>query len=99
MRLGAKHRGFDMTAMEIIDATLLASGWPDAETVLRRALGRCDAAVSRRAFPDGFPQPDRRFHFAPDWAALGDEPRRDAAAAGPDGQYRRRPAPTRRSAW
>jgi hypothetical protein len=33
--LGAKHPGFEMTAMEIIDATLLASGWPDAETVLR----------------------------------------------------------------
>ena len=24
-------------------------------------------------FLDGFPQPDKRFHFAPDWAALGDD--------------------------
>ena len=44
-RLGAKHRGFDMTAMEIIDATLRASGWPDAKTVLARALDRRHAAV------------------------------------------------------
>ena len=34
-RLGAQHPGFEMTAMQIIDATLRASGWPDAETVLR----------------------------------------------------------------
>ena len=68
-RLGAKHRGFEMTAMEIIDATLRASGWPDA----RDGAGASTGSTPRRRSPtrisiDGFPQPDKRFHFAPDWA-------------------------------
>ncbi len=33
-RLGAQHPGFRMTAWDMIDATLCASGWPDAQTVL-----------------------------------------------------------------
>src|SRR5271165_2923320 len=72
-RLGARHRGFDMTAMEIIDATLLASGYPDAKTVLERRW--VDEMPSFRSahFLDGFATKDRRFHFAPDWHALGDK--------------------------
>jgi anaerobic selenocysteine-containing dehydrogenase len=70
-RLGAEHPGFEMTAMQIIDATLKASGWPDAETVLReRWIEAYDDTIDKR-FADGFPTPDRRFHFAPDWASLG----------------------------
>ena len=63
--------GFEMTAMEIIDATLRASGWPDAATVRARALDRCRTPFEQAHFLNGFPQPDKRFHFAPDWAALG----------------------------
>ncbi len=70
-RLGAKHRGFEMTAMEIIDATLLASGWPDAATVLRERWIDAALPFEQAHFLTGFPQPDKRFHFAPDWAALG----------------------------
>ena len=71
-RLGAKHPGFEMTAMEIIDATLHASGWPDAATVLRASAGSMRMTRRRTsAFADGFPTTDKRFHFAPDWAALG----------------------------
>ena len=71
-RIGAKHPGFEMTAMEIIDATLKASGLPDAATVLR---GRWIDAVPKfedAHFLTGFPQPDKRFHFAPDWARFGE---------------------------
>jgi anaerobic selenocysteine-containing dehydrogenase len=71
MRLGAKHRGFEMTAMQIIDATLLASGWPDAQTVLRERWIDAYDETSDKRFADGFPTADKRFHFAPDWAALG----------------------------
>jgi anaerobic selenocysteine-containing dehydrogenase len=71
-RLGAKHRGFDMTAMEIIDATLLASGYPDAKTVLEKRWIDEMPPFRTAHFLDGFPTKDRRFHFAPDWAALGD---------------------------
>ena len=70
-RLGAKHPGFEMTAMELIDATLRASGWPDAETVLRERWIDAAQPFEKAHFLAGFPQPDQRFHFAPNWAALG----------------------------
>jgi anaerobic selenocysteine-containing dehydrogenase len=70
-RLGARHRGFDMTAMELIDATLRASGWPDAQTVLQQRWIDGALPFEQAHFLTGFPQPDKRFHFAPDWAALG----------------------------
>ena len=70
-RLGAKHPGFEMTAMQIIDATLRASGWPDAETVLRERWIDTALPFEQAHFLAGFPQPDKRFHFAPNWAALG----------------------------
>ncbi|HEY1411814.1 MAG TPA: molybdopterin-dependent oxidoreductase, partial [Rhodopila sp.] len=103
-RLGAKHRGFDMTAMEIIDATLRASGYPDAKTVLERRW--IDEIPSFRAahFLDGFATRDRRFHFAPDWKALGDNhaamPRLpdqmdNIEAASPDAPFRLVTAPAR----
>jgi anaerobic selenocysteine-containing dehydrogenase len=73
LRLGAKHRGFDMTAMEIIDATLRASGYPDAKTVLEQRW--VDEMPSFRVahFLDGFATDDGRFHFAPNWRGLGDK--------------------------
>src|SRR5271170_4648287 len=70
-RLGAKHRGFEMTAMDLIDDLLTRSGWPDAATLAR--TGFIDAQPDFRAahFLDGFGFPDGRFRFAPDWAAIG----------------------------
>ena len=72
-RLGAEHPGFAMTAMELVDWTLRASGWPGAETVLEHRW--VDAALPFREahFLDGFGTPDKRFHFAPDWSAVGAE--------------------------
>jgi anaerobic selenocysteine-containing dehydrogenase len=70
-RLGATHPGFEMTAMELVDWTLKASGWPDARSVME---GRwVDAALPFREahFLDGFGTPDRKFHFAPDWLKVG----------------------------
>ncbi len=70
-RLGAAHRGFGMTAWEIVDATLQASGWPDAATVRDRKW--VDAQPDFRAshFLDGFGHPGGKFRFAPNWAAIG----------------------------
>ena len=70
-RLGARHPGFEMTAMQLIDATLRASGWPDAETVLREHWIDGARPFEEAHFLTGFPTRDGRFHFAPDWAALG----------------------------
>ncbi len=48
-RLGAKHPGFEMTAMQIIDATLRASGWPDAADGAARTLDRGVRRRTRKA--------------------------------------------------
>ncbi|HSU04326.1 MAG TPA: molybdopterin oxidoreductase family protein [Acetobacteraceae bacterium] len=70
-RLGAQHPGFDMTAWQMIDATLLASGWPDAATVLANRWHDAALPFEKAHFLDGFPQPGGRFRFAPDWARIG----------------------------
>ncbi|HEX6142288.1 MAG TPA: molybdopterin oxidoreductase family protein [Geminicoccaceae bacterium] len=71
-RLGAPpHPGFEMTEWELIDDLLRRSGWPDAGTVWR--AGGHDAMPDFRTSHrlDGFPTPDGRFRFRPDWAAIG----------------------------
>jgi anaerobic selenocysteine-containing dehydrogenase len=70
-RLGARHRGFDMTAMELIDATLKASRWPDAETVLRSRWHDAMPDFSESHYLNGFKTPDKKFHFSPDWSRMG----------------------------
>ncbi len=70
-RLGAQHLGFEMTAMEIIDATLRASGWPDAKTVQAQRWIDVAPPIADAHFHAGFPQADKRFHFSPDWRGLG----------------------------
>ena len=70
-RLGAAHPGFDMTAMELVDATLRASGWPGAAEVVARRWIDADEGFERSHFLTGFGFPDGRFRFAPDWAAVG----------------------------
>ncbi|HEY0420540.1 MAG TPA: molybdopterin-dependent oxidoreductase, partial [Acetobacteraceae bacterium] len=72
-RLGARHRGFGMTAMEIIDETLRASGWPGAAEVLERRWIDAQPSFADSHFLNGFGHADRKFHFAPDWAAIGDD--------------------------
>ena len=88
-RLGADHPGFGMTEWQLIDDLLRRSGWPDAETI--------DEAGGWDALPDyetahhlnGFPTPDGRFQFKPDWRKLGPRPCAHAEAARPLGDHRR----------
>ena len=70
-RLGARHRGFEMTAMEVVDETLRASGWPGAADVIGRRWVDASDGFGRSHFLDGFGFPDGRFRFAPDWAGVG----------------------------
>ncbi|WP_422000206.1 molybdopterin-containing oxidoreductase family protein [Reyranella sp.] len=70
-RLGAPQQSFRMSAVELLDATLRASGrgsWAEAA-----ARGWIDCAMGEEAahFRDGFPSSDGRFHFRPDWSAVG----------------------------
>jgi anaerobic selenocysteine-containing dehydrogenase len=70
-RLGASHPGFNMTAMELVDATLRASGWPDAESLREQRWVDAQPDFAEAHFLERFPQPGGRFRFAPDWAAIG----------------------------
>jgi anaerobic selenocysteine-containing dehydrogenase len=104
-RLGARHPGFDMTAMELADWTLKASGWPDAATLLEKRW--VDAAVpfEEAHFLNGFGNADKKFHFAPDWSRLGADWQRmprlpdqmeAIEAATPDKPFRLMTSPARR---
>jgi len=70
-RLGARHRGFEMTPWEIVDWTLRHSGLWDAQVNWER--GGQDMAVpfEKAHFVDGFEWPNRKFRFKPDWARFG----------------------------
>jgi anaerobic selenocysteine-containing dehydrogenase len=70
-RLGAEHAGFDMNAWELVDATLRASGFPDADSVHAAGGHDCSLPFEQAHFLDGFAHADGRFRFGPDWAALG----------------------------
>jgi len=70
-RLGAEHPGFDMSCWELINATLAASGHPDADTIHAQHWLDCGKDFETAHFLDGFETPDRRFHFSPDWSRLG----------------------------
>ncbi len=70
-RLGARHRGFDMSAIEMVDETLRASGWPGADELGARRWIDAQGDFSASHFLGGFGHADGRFHFRADWAALG----------------------------
>ena len=70
-RLGVGHPGFRMSAMELADATLRASGWPGAKAVIEAKWVDAADTFERSHFLSGFGWPDGRFRFAPDWAGLG----------------------------
>ncbi|MCX7382451.1 MAG: molybdopterin oxidoreductase family protein [Alphaproteobacteria bacterium] len=70
-RLGAEHPAFAMTSIEIVDATLRASGWPGAEEVVARRWIDAQPDFAASHFIDGFGHADGKFHFAPDWSRIG----------------------------
>jgi anaerobic selenocysteine-containing dehydrogenase len=69
-RLGAEHRGFAMSAREIIDETLRVSGKGGIEG-LEAELWR-DLQPDFRAshYLDGFAHADKKFHFKADWTNI-----------------------------
>jgi anaerobic selenocysteine-containing dehydrogenase len=72
-RLGARHPGFEMTAFEIIEQTLSASGLPGADQFEEGVWHDCWPGFETGHFLDGFAHPDKKFHFHADWAAFGHE--------------------------
>jgi anaerobic selenocysteine-containing dehydrogenase len=70
-RVGAEHPGFAMSERELIDDMLARSGWPDFATILGSGGWEVLPDFRTAHHLDGFPTPDGRFRFAPDWEALG----------------------------
>jgi len=70
-RLGAPRERFDMTAVDLLDATLRASGKGSWAEAVERGWIDCDEGFDASHFTHGFPSSDGRFHFKPDWSAVG----------------------------
>ena len=70
-RLGAQHRGFDMSAWEIMDETLRVSGLWDANTNIERGGQDLVYPFGKMHFLDGFDTADGKFHFRADWQRFG----------------------------
>ncbi len=74
-RLGASHRGFAMTELELIDDTLRDSGHGSIDEAFADANWLdCARDFDGMHFLDGFATRDRRFHFRPDWTRYDDCP-------------------------
>ncbi len=72
-RLGAEHAGFEMSAWELIEATLQASGLPDAASLHDARWWDCAPSDDEMHFRNGFPHADGKFHFKPDWSGVGND--------------------------
>ena len=70
-RLAATHDAFNMTAWEIVDWTLRNSGYGSADDLQAARWIDCQPDFETAHFINGFPTQDGRFHFAPDWSAIG----------------------------
>ncbi len=60
-----------MTAIEMVDETLRASGWPGADALRERRWIDAQGSFAESHFLGGFGHADRKFHFRADWASLG----------------------------
>ncbi|MFI4947210.1 MAG: molybdopterin-dependent oxidoreductase, partial [Alphaproteobacteria bacterium] len=103
-RLGARHPGFRMSAFELIEELLRASGLPGPEAFEEGVWLDCWPGFETGHFLDGFGHPDKKFHFRANWTALGAEHRRLPAFpdhvrviddGDPERPFRLVPAPSR----
>jgi len=69
-RLGASHPGFDMSARELIDWTLVKSGWRGVAELERERWFDVQPAFEDAHYLKGFAWPDGKFRFKPDWAGM-----------------------------
>jgi anaerobic selenocysteine-containing dehydrogenase len=66
-RVGAEHRGFAMSAREIIDETLKVSGWGTLEELEAEKWRDVQPEFRTAHYLDGFAHSDKRYHFKVDW--------------------------------
>ena len=70
-RLGASHPGFEVTAWEMIDQTLVKSGKGTAAELADKRWIDCQPDFETSHFVNRFPHSDGKFHFAPNWELVG----------------------------
>jgi anaerobic selenocysteine-containing dehydrogenase len=70
-RLGQTHPSFTMTAKELLDHTLQASGRGSLEEAAERGWIDCALPFEEAHFETGFAHADGRFRFKPDWSTIG----------------------------
>jgi anaerobic selenocysteine-containing dehydrogenase len=66
-RLGATHRGFEMTPRAIIDETLQKSGWGTLAQLETDKWIDCQPSFDAAHYLNGFAYRDGKFRFKPDW--------------------------------
>jgi anaerobic selenocysteine-containing dehydrogenase len=69
-RLGAAHPGFEMTARELIDATLRKSGHGGIEALEADLWRDVQPDFRTSHYLDGFAHADGKFHFKADWGRV-----------------------------
>ncbi len=69
-RVGAEHRGFEMTPRELIEWTLVNSGRPGLGELERRKWIDVMPEFRKAHFLDGFAWPDGKFRLKADWTDL-----------------------------
>jgi anaerobic selenocysteine-containing dehydrogenase len=66
-RVGASHPGFGMSPRELIDQMLRVSKRGTLDELEANKWLDCQPPFRQAHFLDGFPWPDRKFRFKPDW--------------------------------
>ena len=69
-RVGARHRGFDMTAREIVDWTLQNSGYGTFNEMLASRWHDIQPDFRTAHYIDGFAWPDGKFRLKADWPSV-----------------------------
>ncbi|MBH64878.1 MAG: dehydrogenase [Alphaproteobacteria bacterium] len=70
-RLGSDHASLEMSSEELVDATLEASELGELSEIKERGWVDRAPSFADAHFLSGFRHADGRYHFKPDWAAIG----------------------------
>ncbi|SCA55219.1 putative dimethyl sulfoxide reductase [Candidatus Terasakiella magnetica] len=81
-KLGAQHKGFDLSALAIVEETLKKSGYPNVADIIATTGHDLSLPFEEAHFLNGFAHPDGKFRFKPDWSSLG--PRGETMPEFPD---------------
>jgi anaerobic selenocysteine-containing dehydrogenase len=87
-RLGAEHAGFSMSPRELIDQMLRVSKRGTLDELEANRWLDCQPSFRQSHYLDGFPWPDGKFRFKPDWERV---PFRSPYQSGPVGEMPRMP--------